>query len=249
MAVETGVVKPAADEGVVARAARVLRAVGDAPAGSSLGQIATRSGLARSTVQRLVAALAAERLVSTAGAGQITLGPELLRLGARVQADAPTRLRAEIRALSIELGETVDLSVVREDHVVFLDQAPGTQRLVAVSRVGAAFPLHCCASGKAFLAGLDDGAVEALLGRRYARLAPHTHTTLAGLLADLVAVRRTGIAIDDEEHTDGISAVGIGLHDGEGQWFGISVPMPTQRFDANRAKVVRRMQALRASWR
>ena len=48
---------------VIARAAAVLRALKDAPAGLSLGQIAERLGLARSTVQRIVQALQDERLV------------------------------------------------------------------------------------------------------------------------------------------------------------------------------------------
>ena len=45
---------------VIARAATILRALEEQPAGLSLGQIAQRVDLARSTVQRIVAALAAE---------------------------------------------------------------------------------------------------------------------------------------------------------------------------------------------
>src|SRR5438132_5068512 len=42
---------------VIARAAAILRALEEEPAGLSLGQIAQRVALARSTVQRIVAAL------------------------------------------------------------------------------------------------------------------------------------------------------------------------------------------------
>ena len=230
--------------GVIARAASVLRALGDTPSGMSLGQIASQAGLPRATVQRLVAALAAERMVVTGGAGQIMLGSEVLRLAASMRADAPARLRADMRKLSMALGETVDLSVVRQDQVVFLDQVPGVQRLQAVSHVGAAFPLHCCASGKAYLAQLTDADVERLVGRVYPRRTPNTHTTLDALLRDLASIRRTAVAVDNEEHTEGISAVGIGLGQGPG-WFGLSVPMPTQRFVDKRADVASRILALR----
>ena len=47
---------------VIARAASVLRALENRPEGLSLGQIAKEVGLARSTVQRIVAALAAEKI-------------------------------------------------------------------------------------------------------------------------------------------------------------------------------------------
>ena len=51
---------------VIARAAAILRALEEQPAGLSLGQIAQRVDLARSTVQRIVAALAAEKLLIAA---------------------------------------------------------------------------------------------------------------------------------------------------------------------------------------
>ena len=45
--------------GVITRAAAVLRVLGDSPEGLSLGKIAQRVGLARSTVQRLISRLRA----------------------------------------------------------------------------------------------------------------------------------------------------------------------------------------------
>ena len=50
---------------MISRAALILRALGEHPSGLSLGRIAKETGLARATVQRLVGALAAERLVCT----------------------------------------------------------------------------------------------------------------------------------------------------------------------------------------
>jgi len=48
---------------VIARAATILRALEEENSGLSLGQIAQRVNLARSTVQRIVAALETEKLV------------------------------------------------------------------------------------------------------------------------------------------------------------------------------------------
>jgi DNA-binding IclR family transcriptional regulator len=49
---------------VIARAAHILRALEGEDSGLSLGQIAARVGLARSTVQRIVASLETEKLRS-----------------------------------------------------------------------------------------------------------------------------------------------------------------------------------------
>jgi DNA-binding IclR family transcriptional regulator len=234
--------------GVVARAASILRTLGEVPGGMSLGQISRHTGLARSTVQRIVGALDAERLVVASGAaGQITLGPELLRLGAATGQSVPPALRAAIRSLSAELGETVDLSVIRGREAIFLDQVTGPQRLVAVSHVGAAFPLYCCASGKAYLAPMENAEIARLIGTSYQRRTSRTRTTLAALLDDLAEVRRAGYAIDDEEHTAGISAVGIALQGAGGVWFGISVPIPSQRFPDKRDSVIRCLLEVRAT--
>jgi len=76
---------------VIARAAAILRALENEASGLSLGQIAQRVGLARSTVQRIVAALEAEKLVIAASpTGRVRLGPTLLRLAASVRSEALT---------------------------------------------------------------------------------------------------------------------------------------------------------------
>src|ERR1700721_234349 len=66
---------------VIARAAAILRALEHEPEGLSLAQIAQRVKLARSTVQRIVAALAAEKLLIAASPNaRVRLGPTILRL-------------------------------------------------------------------------------------------------------------------------------------------------------------------------
>ena len=142
---------------VIARAATILRALEEENAGLSLGQIAQRVNLARSTVQRIVAALETEKLVIAATPnGRVRLGPTILRLAASVRSDFMTLTRTFLERLSEELHETVDLSTVKKDHLVFIDQVIGSQRLRAVSAVGDTFPLYCTANGKAYLAQLAD---------------------------------------------------------------------------------------------
>ena len=150
---------------VIARAATILRALEDENAGLSLGQIAQRVNLARSTVQRIVAALECEKLVIAATPnGRVRLGPAILRLAASVRSDFIALARPFLERLSQDLHETVDLSPVKKDHLIFIDQVIGSQRLRAVSAVGDTFPLYCTANGKAYLAQLTDKAIEALIG-------------------------------------------------------------------------------------
>ena len=233
---------------VIARAAAILRALEDQALGLSLGQIAQRVGLARSTVQRIVSALESENLVIAASpTGRVRLGPTIARLATSVQTDFVSIARPYLVKLSDELRETVDLATVKKDHLVFIDQVIGPQRLRTVSAVGETFPLHCTANGKAYLAELDDDAVARLIGATYPRRTPSTLTRLDHLLKDLRTVRKTGVAIDREEHTHGICAAGIVTRDPLGNILAISVPVPAQRFYAHQKRIVERLRATKAA--
>jgi DNA-binding IclR family transcriptional regulator len=229
---------------VIARAASIMRALEDTTTGLSLGEIALRVGLARSTVQRIVAALETEKLVVAASpAGRVRLGPTILRLAGSVRTDFVALARPFLIELSKELHETVDLSSIKGDHLLFIDQVIGSQRLRTVSAVGETFPLYCTANGKAYLAELDDEAVEALIGRSFKARTPHTVTKLPQLLDDIRAVRRNGYALDREEHTLGICAAGIVMTDFVGNHVAISVPVPAQRFATQRARIAKSLLA------
>jgi DNA-binding IclR family transcriptional regulator len=232
---------------VIARAASVMRALEHQPAGLSLGEIASAVGLARSTVQRIAAALQAEQLLIAASpTGRLRLGPALKRLAGSVETDTLTLARPVLRALSEELGETVDLAAVKGASLIFIDQIIGSHRLRTVSAVGEKFPLYCTANGKAYLATLSDAQVERLVGGSLERRTANTLADLPALLGDLAAVRHSGIAFDNEEHTEGISAAGICLSDITGSPVVISVPVPTSRYQRRRRVIAEALLSAKA---
>jgi DNA-binding IclR family transcriptional regulator len=231
---------------VIARAAAILRALEEQPAGLSLGQIAQRVALARSTVQRIVAALAAEKLLIAASpTGRVRLGPTILRLAASARTDFVALARPFLVRLSNELSETVDLATIKKDHLIFIDQVIGPHRLRAVSAVGETFPLYCTANGKAYLAQLDEVAIARLIGTSFERRTASTITRLDELLKELRTARKSGVAFDREEHTVGICAAGVVMRDLLGNDVAISVPVPAQRFHAREKLIAERLIATR----
>lgn len=216
---------------VIERAAAILRTLAESPDGLSLSQIAERVGLPRSTVHRLASALQTERLVASASpAGRLRLGPGLASLAMRADRDVVHRLHPFLVALSAQLEETVDLSVLTGTHVLFIDHVAAPRRLRAVSAVGALFPAHCPAPGKALLAALANEELERILPSSFERLTPGTVVDRERLLAELDTVRGEGVAYDREEHTVGICGV-AGIVRGASGWFGsLSVPLPAPRF-------------------
>jgi DNA-binding IclR family transcriptional regulator len=216
---------------VINRAARILRALRDDPDGLSLGQIAARVDLPRSTVQRIVNALVAERfLMAASPSGKVRIGIEIISLAESSKIDIVQLVHPHLKALSEATGETVDLSILRNDHLYFVDQVIGSHRLRAVSGVGEIFPLHSTANGKACLALLSDAEIKARYGMTLTKACKESGGSLVSLLAELKEVRKSGIAFDQGEHTAGISAVGTALADPTGMIFAVSVPVPTHRF-------------------
>jgi DNA-binding IclR family transcriptional regulator len=216
---------------VIARAGAILRSLNGAADGLSLAQISDRVGVARSTVHRIIRALEAEQLVVAASpSGGYRLGPAVAALAASLGVDHPRELRAVLERIAHETLETVDLAVLSHDQVVFVDQVTGGHRLRAVSAVGEMFPAYCTANGKALLAQLPQEYVEWLLPQKLPALTRYTITSRDHLLAELDDIRRTGLARDRGEHTDGICAVGTAVTLGTGTPAAITVVIPADRF-------------------
>lgn len=220
---------------VISRAAAVLRVLESHPDGLSLGEIASAVSLPRSTVQRIVDALDSEGLVLAASSARgVRLGPALLSLAAATRFEIAEAAHETLLALARESGETVDLSVVDHDKVVFVDQVPGRQRLTALSGLGVAFPLHSSANGKAVLAAMSAGN-RAKLKRKLALTAQteNTITSWEVLEREIETIRETGLAFDREENSTGISAVAMAIESPSGELAAISIPAPAQRFREN----------------
>lgn len=221
---------------VIARAAAVLRALRDNQTGMSLGQIAERVGLARSTVQRIVAALQTERLViSDSNGGGLRLGPELHALADAAQYNIVEHCRLLLTELTQKTGETADLSVLRGAGMIFLDQVPGTHRLRTVSSVGEVFPLTSTANGRACLAQMPLEQAAKLVQNEWDRIG--VDGDLVAFQQELATIRETGLAYDLDDHTSGICAIGLAFRDWAGDLHAISVPVPSTRYEQTKPLV------------
>ena len=215
---------------VISRAAEILRHLGRSPEGQSLAQIARQVELPRSTVQRIIGALAIEGFVAPEKAnGGFRLGPGIQSLANASRFGLTDRLRQAMRTISNETGETVDLAILRGSRMLFIDQVVGTHRLRAVSSIGETFTLTDTANGKAALACLERQEAADLIAAELGN--PHSSSSrMAEILEDVEMVRSRGLAFDENEHTEGICAVGFALPDRNGDILALSVPVPHNRY-------------------
>lgn len=214
---------------VLSRAAAILRILRDSQTGLSLGQIALKAGLPRSTVQRITGALVAERFVMNDPEGRgLRLGPEMNAFAGATQYNVVEHCRLFLTELTQKTGETADLSVMRGIGMTFLDQVPGTHRLTTLSKVDEVFPLTSTANGRSCLAQLPIDEAINLIQAEWNRNG--IKGNLDALLAQLETIRKVGLAYDLDEHSAGISAIGFAFRDWSGALHAISVPVPSTRF-------------------
>ena len=235
---------------VLARTGDILRLLKVSLGGLTQAEMAARLGLARTTVHRLLNALAKEGLVQLSGqGGRYRLGVEILQMADAARSALISEAHPLLLRLSQDLEETVDLSILDRRSVTFVDQVVAAHRLRAVSAVGASFPLHCTANGKAILASLPLTEARRLLPDDLEVCTPNTIGNREQLLKQLDTVRKTGVAFDLEEHSLGICAVGVSIGATPIGAAALSVPIPLQRFDEKRQAAAEALKAAALQFR
>ena len=229
---------------VIERMTRLLDALADSSSPASLKHLAQRAALHPSTAHRILTAMVNDRMVERVEQGSYRLGMRLIELGNLAKTRVSVREHALpfIRELHAATGEAVNLSVRREDEIVYIERTSSGRALMRVVNViGARAPLHITAVGKLFLA--EDGAAGLREYARRTKLPGHTRnslTSVGALEKDVDKVRRQGYAVDHEEAELGVRCIGAGIRDDDGALIaGLSISAPAERMKASWSQLVK----------
>ena len=196
-----------------------------------LTELATRSGLHKSTAYRILDVLRGNRLVEfNPSTRRYHLGLRLFELGALAvsRLNLTTIAQPELEWLVEQSGETAHLCVLDGVDVVYLVKVQSARALSMPSSVGRRNPAHCAGVGKAILAFLQQDRLHAILKEmRFAPVTPMTLISRDKLLKDLKETRRRGYAIDRGEMHEELRCVGVPVFDHSGTVVaGISIAGP-----------------------
>ncbi|MFV0474486.1 MAG: IclR family transcriptional regulator [Pikeienuella sp.] len=125
---------------------------------------------------------------------------KLWEMGATVVARLDLRQRAAetLRRLAQDTGETVHLSVLDGNEVIYIDKIDSSQPVGAYTLLGGRAPAYCVATGKAILAEMERERLEPV----FAALVGHSDNTITSpeaLLADFEETRKRGYSINRGE--------------------------------------------------
>ena len=221
----------------VDRAVRLVTEVVHAPDSVTFTELATATGLAKSTTSRLLVALERGGLVRRDDDGRFRPGDVFVRYAWRGGAEAGLVevARPFLDRLGAQTGETVNLGVARDGLVEQIAQVDSKYLIGGTNWVGRPVPLHCAALGKVLLAY---GAAQLPPGRLEARTFA-TLTSRAALEENLRQVRRCGYAVTDGELEPGLVAVAAPVYrDGAVVVGAMSVSAPASRLSPPRIPAV-----------
>lgn len=196
--------------GVVSKLLRVFDALTSAPDGLPLKDIASRTGINKSTAYRLLAHLEWEGYLHRDEAGAYLVGPKLVRLGSGISYQTSLRKisRPVLQNLWKVTGETVNLGTLDGLDVFYLDVLQSAHPFRMASPVGTWRPIYCTAMGKVLAAFLPPEEKEHILSSlKFERFTPHTITQPLRLKRELETIRQRGYGLDDEEATLGARCI------------------------------------------
>jgi len=189
----------------------VIELVAEGPI--TLGDLADRLGLTRSTTHRLASALADRRYLTFIPRSGYSLGPKLLELGFRVrdELDLPRVAAPQLERLALLTEDTVHLGVLDRGQVLYLDKIAGKRRINISSRVGELQPVSSTGLGKALILDHDEESWTNFF--RAENASQRTPKALQEWLARMRNYAQAGYAFDLEENEDQVRCVAAPIRD------------------------------------
>lgn len=192
------------------------------------------TGIPKATLHRLLNELAEERLIQM-DERSLTWSSayRILEMANRIWTRSDIRVLAQDQLLALNAlsGETVQIGVLADTHVVVIDHVESTRSVRHSILVGSRVPVYCTGMGKVLLAWCDDEQQRGIIDRiSFSRFTPNTITDKGALLKALSEVSQSGYAIDAEERYLGSLCIAAPIVDSTGQAIaGLSITAPTFR--------------------
>lgn len=234
----------------LAKAIEILMRFHDAHPDLGVTEIAQQTGIDKVIVHRMLRTWAAhDFVVQDPTTRRYRLGNALFALADAYQNNFPPleAVRPHLIKLWKDTAETINFNVASQRDMVVIQVYESPQRDRVSSKVGLAVPMYCTASGKLWLAHMDDAALQDYLAATQGRaaLTQKTLTDDAALLAEIEHIRTAGYAIDRAEYDEHIHAIAAPIINQSGKLLAcVSILAPAARLShEHMPEATQRLQA------
>ena len=225
----------------VERTLDIIETLSEHKTGVGVTTLSKELRLHKSTVHRLLTTLMLRKYVEQdTETSKYKLGMRLFELGNAVLSKLDIRQHAMpyLRQLWRTTGETIQLAIVDQYKVLYVDVLETLERVGVKSNVGERVPLHCSAAGKVWLTNLpDDRLNEVLKFVKFEPFTPYTIDSAEKLKESVKQARENGFAIDNQEYSTDLISVAAPVKNYRGRVIAcITITSPALRMNEDKIK-------------
>jgi DNA-binding IclR family transcriptional regulator len=216
------------------RGMSIMQKVADAPRGVSIAELVELTSLAKPTVHRITLQLETEGYLQRSPIDKrFVIGNKLKEFSLTILSNASVGAprHAILEALSEEIGETCNCTMLDGNHTVYFDRVECNWPIKINLHPGSRLPIHATASGKLFLAHMKPRERKRLL--EAAPLSRNTERTVVSpelIEEELKKIKKEGVGYDNEEFLTGMVAIAVPVFDKSNRvCFTVAVHAPTTR--------------------
>ena len=203
----------------ILRALQILECFMDRETEWTLKALVDHLDMPSTTVFRQVSTLAERQyLVQDPVRKSYRVGPRLMLLASAIlgQSDLRRVARPELEHLSDTVHETINLSVLLEHDIFYLDKVETHRSIVCNTQIGGRAPAYATSSGKAMLSCQNEAYIDDYcqwMNRKAYPLTSNTITDPERLRRELVRAKNCGYALDNGEIEEGLICVAAPIYD------------------------------------
>jgi IclR family transcriptional regulator, pca regulon regulatory protein len=195
----------------LAKGLRVIESFEGHHEGRSIIEISQSTGLSRAAIRRILLTL--ELLGYVERSRQIyRLKTQVLRLGFSFLSSSSLveAARPVLERITEQLHDSSSMSMLEGGEIVYVARSAASRVLAARLSIGSRLPAYCTSMGRVLIAALPDSDLDAYLRQLKPRAyTPKTITRVPQLRKAILAVRRDGYAIVDEELEAGLRSIAV----------------------------------------
>jgi len=175
------------------------------------------------------------------------LGHKAWGLGISIIKDVDIKQIAHpyLEELSREINETVNLAILDDAEIVYLDRIKTEQIININLSIGSRLPLYCTSMGKSLLAFIPKDELFELLDKIDIKpITPNTITDKGSLLEELQKVRQRGFSVNNIELDIGLRSVAAPVRGGSGRVIAaVNIAVPSSRitFEELKTKLAKKV--------
>lgn len=197
---------------------RVLEWMARAKSSYGATDISRELGLTKSNAHRVLKTLEAAGYVRNRGeGGRYAMTFKLWELGQSTMShiDLKAESFSAMSFLATQTRETVHLSMLDGNEVIYIDKIESPEPVRAYTTVGGRAPAYAVATGKAMLASQRPEVISSVAANLH-RFTPNTIADEAALQLELARVREQGFAVNVGEWRESVGGLASPIRNGEG---------------------------------